>query len=440
MKKQTNWNNVSSMFHFKLFGMKALLLSLALCCSYGALAQSKGKTDDNLINQFISAKGYAQTIVFSSENIKQFWVEKSVLSQDNTIKIMLNGKSNLFESVPLKIQLANVDETMDCKVDVISADKDFSFSILNTANKSIASSVPEDDFIDYKIASTEFHLEDALDSSFKLQFSSIRKDILHIKKIVLSFEDNKQSSYLKSPGKVIISKDSIVNPDAIVFNPDGSFSKTGVYNNFLSNKYIYIKDNTLAYSAKVKNIGNTPSRIYAGYTLYAKGHIKLDGKNFPFGSSKKTAKIISAKKGSSSIVIDSYLEWAKDCFLSLDAKDDLSDIPSLSFANGKIVSIKKLDNGQAEITMNEPLKNDITEGTICRVNARSGSQLYLQTKTLQPGETADLSFEVKQDPNSHSYSKTIPSGVYYVQPLLYSHSQDTKKEKTVQVTDFTVSY
>ncbi len=422
-----------------LSGAKYLAMIMFLGSTYGIFAQSNN--DNEIINQFIAARGYPQTIVFSPENIRQFWIDKSVSSQNGEIIILLNNRNNSFESVPLKVQLANVDEAMDCKVDVISAEKDFSFSILNAENKNISSSVPEDDFINYSIASAMFHLEDALDFSFKLQFSSAKKDILPIKKIILSFGDNKQTSYLKSPGKVIISKENLMSPEKIDFNQDGAFTKKGIYNNIFSNCFIYVRNNTLTYSVKVANIGDTAVTVYAGYKLFAKGGIALDGKNFPFNNLNKTAKIVSAKKGSTSIVIDTFLEGTKDCFLSLDAKDDLSDIPSFSFANGKIVSIKQLDNEQAEITMSEPLKYDIKEGTTCRINARSGSQFYLQTKILQPGETGELSFEVKLDQSHHFYTGSkIPSGVYYVQPILYSHSQDTNKENTVQISDFSVSY
>ena len=418
---------------------KFFALTLFLGSTCGLFAQSNN--DNEMINQFIEAKGYTQTIIFSPENIKQFWIDKSVSSQNGEIKILLNNRNNSFESVPLKVQLANVDEGIDCKVDVISTNINLSFAINNSKNENISSSIPENDFINYHIASSTFHMENAQDYSFSMLLSSTRDDILSIKKIILSFMDNKNSSFLRSPGKLVLSKDTLTNQDAIVSNTDGSFSRAGVYINFLSSKYIFVKNNTLAYSAKVKNTGNAPSRIYAGYKLFAKGGIALDGKNFPYKNLNKTAKIVSAKKGSTSIVIDTFLEGTKDCFLSLDAKDDLSDIPSFSFANGKIVSIKQLDDGQAEITMSETLKDDIKEGTTCRINARSGSHFYLQTKILQPGETGELSFEVKLDQNHHFYTGSkIPSGVYYVQPLLYSHSQDTKVENTVQISDFEISY
>lgn len=431
----------SLMDRHAFFNAKSIVLTLLLGTACGVYAQSSKNDDDKMIDQFINAKGYSQTIVFSPNNIKQFWIDKTVISQDNTIQILLNNRNSSFESVPLRIKLAHVDETLDCKVDVISTSKDLSFNVLDSANKSISSSSSEDDFIDYSLTSTRFHLEDTQDSAFKLLFSSTKEDIVSIKKIVLSFEDNKQSSYMKSPGKMVFSKDSIKNPDTIVFDSDGAFSKTGVYNNLLSSKYILIKDNTLVYSAKVKNTGTTPSKIYAGYTLLAKGNITLDGKNFPYKGLNNTAAIVSAQKGSHSIVVDSLLDGTKDCFLSLDAKEDLSDIPSFSFANGKIVSIKQLNNGQEEITMSEPLKKDIAAGTKCRINGRSGSQFYLQRKDLQPGESCELSFEVKMDQSHHFYSGSIiPSGVYCVQPILYSHSKDTKVENSVKISEFTISY
>ena len=71
-------------------------------------AQANGikttKDDTALLDSFIQAQGYRNAIVFTSENIKQFWGDKTVASQDNLIRIHLKEKKEKYaESIPLKI-------------------------------------------------------------------------------------------------------------------------------------------------------------------------------------------------------------------------------------------------------------------------------------------------------------------------------------------------
>lgn len=171
-----------------------------------ALSPLKGKdiqpSDSELIEIFINSKGSKNAIVFDASNIKQFWIDKSVASGNDLINISLQEK----KSIPLKIQLSNVIETMDCKVDVITENPDISFTVENSNSKTLSNSSKEEDFIQYHISSATFHLENTKDFSFHLIFSSKTSDTLTIKKIILSFSENKESLFLGSPGFELLKK------------------------------------------------------------------------------------------------------------------------------------------------------------------------------------------------------------------------------------------
>ena len=160
-------------------------------------SQDKSDTETELTNKFIESLGYSSFISFDASNIKQFWIDKSVVSKNGSIIISLNSKN---ESGLFKIQLANVIETQDCKIDVIYEGKDLLFSVLDQKSKILATSTHEKDFIQYHVASLSFHLEDLPDFSFNLFFLSKESDTVSIKKIILSFSNNKTSVFSGSPG------------------------------------------------------------------------------------------------------------------------------------------------------------------------------------------------------------------------------------------------
>ena len=174
-----------------------LYIILVTVMSYGATAETK---DKELLDGFIKAKGYKACILLTPSNIKQFWTEKSVSSQNDLIKVILEKtNANQRESSLYKIQLANVLETQDCKIEMITESSDLSFSVYNSDNKVISSSSKEDDFIQYHVVSSTFHLGDTNDFAFYCSFSS-NNDIVALKRIIISFSDNPNSVFAGSPG------------------------------------------------------------------------------------------------------------------------------------------------------------------------------------------------------------------------------------------------
>ena len=179
---------------------KAFLLLLMTGVTNLAFTQTSTTDDSKLIEQFIQSKGYSEIIVFDASNIKQFWTDTTIVSRDGLIQVSLNKKNNsTLESVPLKIQLANVIEPQDCKIDIITDNSGVSFDISNANGKRISESSKEDKFVNYYILSNSFHLEDAEDFSFNIRLLS-SNEVVSIKKIVVSFSLNKNSAFAGSPG------------------------------------------------------------------------------------------------------------------------------------------------------------------------------------------------------------------------------------------------
>ena len=349
---------------------------------------------------------------------------------------MEKKKADKTESVPLKIQLANVAESMDCKVDVISNSSDIGFSVTNAKSKVLSKSSFENDFIHYHISSALFHLEDTSDYSFNLVFESGTPEPLSIKKIVLSFSNNKNSSVFATPGSLKITENDLTVTDKtkMVKQEDG-LAITGKQN-ILTTKFIPVSDNTIAISLKIKNIGEKQTRIYSGFSTYVKEKAPVDNKHYPYKNQNNVLNVVSAEKGSKTIVVDSYTEWQKNCYLALDAQKDSSDIPNRNLVGGRISEVRELENGQAEIIMDTPLKETIKEGTAVRIQG-TGGYLYTSVKTLQPGEEGEFSTTIKKDENSFQYTQeALSHGIYYVKPIILT--VDSASE--ILITDYSISF
>lgn len=415
------------------------LLSLSLVAN--AQKSTIGQEDDSaLLDSFIQAKGLSGIISFTPSNIKQFWTDKSVLSQDNSIRILLEDGQ---KSLPFRIQLANVKENQDCRIDVISSNSDFSFSILDRGQKKLSTSSAEDNFINYSVASASFHMEDTSDFSFYLQFSSAISVELEIKKIILSFSNNKNSLFLASPGTLVVTESNCTGPDLNKMNEKNTFSATGKNSRIMSNNKVFVSNNTIRNSVKVKNIGEKPTRVFFGYALYTKEKKIIDTKSNPYNYKNKVLKIVSAEPGSTSIIVDTEPEWRKGSVVALNAKEDLSDFPNRSFVAGSIQDVKKIDDNHFEIFFDKPNNNkDVKAGMPVRVQGfGGGSYLYTNDVILQPGEETTLSSSIKKDDDYVRFGQeSFCRGTYYVTPVLLSYSVNKDDENTVQITDFTVSY
>lgn len=162
--------------------------------------KSRDKSSEKtLLSQYIDSKGN-DIILFDASNIKQFWTDKSIYCKGNAIFIQLERTQKGFKSLPLKIQLINVIETQDCKIEVVADDPNLFFSVTDDNLQSLTDSQFDFSFVQDYVFSATVHLEDTNTFSFNLLFSSETSDCVQIKKIILSFSLNQDSHFAGSPG------------------------------------------------------------------------------------------------------------------------------------------------------------------------------------------------------------------------------------------------
>lgn len=196
--------------HYSLILNKSMLfksLLLFVCMtnlqvSFSQSTRVDKKTDDDanqsLVKQYIASKG-ANLVVFDSSNIKQFWTDNSVSTSKGFINVSLPAS---LESAPQKIQLANVNESMDCSIEILTENHDVSFSIYDKSMELLSSSAKDDSFLDYDRIFSSFHLEETKDFSFTIKFFSSASPLIKIKAIILSFPENKTRLALSVPPSV----------------------------------------------------------------------------------------------------------------------------------------------------------------------------------------------------------------------------------------------
>lgn len=404
-------------------------------------AQNVDTSDENLVDKYIASKNLEGAIVFDASNIKQFWIDNSVVSKNGNIVILLNkNESQQLTSVPYHLKLINVNGTQDCRVDVVSEKSDIGLSVVDSTRKVISGECEKDSFINYTITSTSFHLDESNQLSFDLVFNSKKEASLSIKKIVLSFSKNK--NYLYSPGeRVFSSKDFVLQNNTQIEEDNSGFSLTGRQSRIVT-KYRFIPaDKKVSVSVTIKNTGETKTLIYYGFMPYTSNGESLKKIFYPYKTVNKIFKVVSSKtNGDNTIVINSMPEWTKGCSLALDAKEDMSDIPNQSIL-GTITDVKKIDDNHAEIVFEKPIQ-DVANGTLVRINNPSGfNDLFLFIDYLEPGEEKTIKSTIGKDEDSLDYSvKAFCKGIYSVSLLIQSSSSDPSKMNTILVKDFSISY
>ena len=439
MNRKEYINSMKTGFSILRQSVITRLAFFALLLIPSAVHAQEVTNDSDLINSFIRAKGYTQSIVFDKSNIKQFWIDKSVISQKDFFTIC-NTPGYSTDASPLKIQLANVNEAQDCKIEMITETSDVAFSIFNSKNKSISSSQKDDDFINYHVFSSVFHLEDTQNTSFYVKFSAPLAEI-NIKKIILSFSTNKNGSFLAHPGKTVFNKDNIETISKLKELSDNSFEITGKRTKIQSTKNFLISDHPFNLSVKAKNTGKETTRLYVGYAIYTKNRKVLSPANYPYKDTSKILTVISSVEGSDKIIVDSLPEWRKESSLAVNVKEDMSDIPECSFVDGTIVDVKEIENGHAEITLDKPVVKGLEKGTKVRVHGVIGAFIYTNIVDLQPGQEELLSSTIAKDDAYLQYSsKAFSRGVYYAVPMIRSYSSNPNNDNTILITDFSISY
>ncbi len=399
-------------------------------------AQDK-ESDLQLTERFIQAKGMFSPIIFDATNIKQFWIDKSVASLDGKIRIQFSeGK----KTRPLRIQLANVNEAQDCQIDIITKETDLDLQVCNSNGAVISLKSEKEDFLNYHIISSVVHLEEANDFSFDVLFSSNTLISIDIEKIILSFSSNKDSSFLLSPNHFSFSKDDLTLRNCAYDKRNGLVIK-GITSILESKKKLLVSDCTFSASCKVSNVGETPVKIYLGYTLYDKNRKKIDNRNYPYASSPRNLTVLASEVGSDKIIVDSMEQWRKDCFIAYEIKDDFTDIPFSPLLKERVVEMKQLPDGTAEITLQSPLTESLEKGTSIRINGPGGQYLYTNVADIKPQEEISLKASISRDLGFNQYSsKALSRGIYYILPVMLSFSQDSKTENIIEIKELVIDF
>lgn len=418
------------------------IINLLVPCTGSSQNKSMDETSNinQLIQQYFASRGNGNALTFDSNNIKQYWIDNSVAGINDNIQIILENKTNTLESVPLRFEITNISSMEECNVVVLAQTPDTDFFVLDSGFNPFVKSTQEDDFLDYHVLSTKFQIEASKKIVFYLKFSS-KADIIKIKKILISFKEKTQKDYLSSPGLLMLDKDNIKSSVEVL---DGNvFITKGKSFNFFSNDAILATDNTFNTSVRVTNTGKIATRVYVGYSVYSADGTNLRYNNYPYKNTNKILTVLSSEDNSDIILVDSYSDWRKNCYLALDPKEDLSDIPNTHFVDALIQEVKKLDNGQGEIHLSKPLSKGLPQGTKIRIHDIVGGYIYPKIKVLQPGEEVVLNSSIKKNDNFLQYSeKFFSRGVHNVKPLLISEPVGTsdQEELSIKISDYSVSY
>lgn len=435
------------MKHFMFLSVLALL-------SAPLSEYADDQSDEKMINEFINS-GHTHAICFDSSNIKQFWVDNSVISKNNSIQICFpNRNASSAESNSFKLQLANVDERMDCKIDVFTKDEGLKFSVINSQNKVLSSSSVEQNFIGYHILSSKIHMEEAYNNMFFLKFFSDKENETLIKKIVLTFSDNKNCSFLFSPGTINVSPDDVALP-----SPSGpllpmpnydaeldkdSFILKGMYYSLLYvNKRIKVSNLPLKTTVTIKNVGDNQLTIHVGFATFSSNGDLLLLQHYPYKTDSKALKILSFDADKREIIVDSYPKWEKYCHIALNAKDDFSDVPNLDLLLGTVSNVEELENGHAKITMNLPIYEaaKLNVGDKIRIHGTRLAYIYPNSRRLNPGEEFVFTSSIGRDDSVFQYTtKTLAHGVCSVLPVIVSISANADEANSIQISDYSIEY
>lgn len=406
-----------------------------------SLDPMQGNSD--VINEFVKSKGYENSIVFDASNIKMYWTDRSVVSKKEEILLLLNQDKNTFKSNPFPVQIANVNVTLDCVIDIISKKQNINFSVLDNNLKPVSSTASSDSFLDYNVSSQSFHLEDIPQFRFNLVFNSAKDPSLVIDKIVISFIPNK--SFLTGPGCINITNDNVVSSTVDIQKKDDdtfsvSIKGTGTLGTFVSNNRIYVSDNTITQSIVIKNTGEVPVTVRVGFAVYTKDMRRITTRNSILKN--EVIHILSSEAKSKSIIVDKCPDWVPYSSLAYDAKEDLSDFPNFNFSESRIDDIKELEDGKAEIIFAKPLVNPIPQGTSARVQRGSAwDYLYLNYKTIPVGEEVVIKSTIKKDDEFYEFSsKALCKGTYYISPAVRIETKDGKEHNAVDISDYVVQY
>ena len=125
----------------------------------------------------------------------------------------------------------------------------------------------------------------------------------------------------------------------------------------------------------------------------------------------------------------------------MNAREDKSDVPNTTLLDSKIGEVKKMENGYSEITLVGAPKKKLKKDDMIRIHGSSSSNLYVGSKTLQPGEEAVISSAIRKNDDFLQFlPESFSKDVFYVVPFIRSKSQEQNAGHTIAFENFVISY
>ena len=433
--------------HSSRFQVKTKTITVIFTLLFSMILAAQNTTDQrlistndekDLINKYIHTKGN-MIVSFDASNIKQFWVDNSVIAEKDSFVISLTkDKTDSYKSKPLKIQLANVDASYECNAFVLTQTDNVNFSLTDADLNPVSFNNKKDSFVDYHELSSSFRLIEIKDNTFHFSFTS-SSQVIEVKAIVLSFfQKNKYPSH---PGYLVMNPDTIQTDAKLIPNNKQSFSVNGTNALLISKEKIYVTDNTIYSTLTIKNTGNKPFNAIFGYQPYTKDGKRIDNQSIPYKNDNHVIKVLSSSETKDKLIVDSYPEWEEKCTSALNASPDLADFPNCSLLESTILKINKLEDNKAEIILNKPLKNDVSAGTALRVQSPNGlSRIWTASKKLEPGESTTLISKIKKNDSFLKFTAdAFCKGTHYVLPVIFLYSLQNE-ESSAKIDSCIVSF
>ncbi len=193
----------------------------------------------------------------------------------------------------------------------------------------------------------------------------------------------------------------------------------------------------IKFSANIKNTGKIAYDVFYGFQP-----IDINGEHlyhacYPANSKVKCARIVNAVAGNRAIIVSGDTSnWNKGMRLAKNAKENYSDVPNYDFTEQTIVSIKKLADGNSEITLNNPLTDNIPPETIIRPHGDKWTYLYSGVKKMLPGQSLNILAETKKSDSPFYTVNPLPRGCNGVKLVIFSFSKGSREPHTIQISNF----
>lgn len=284
------------------------------------------------------------------------------------------------------------------------------------------------------------------------------------------------SSFADSPGDLYIDieNDNIPNKTVLKFKQKPhikSFSYLDLYNadsvnqienhleiqgvntQIVDKRLLPVQMNaSLSFSCRIKNMGETPTRIYSGFVVCDDSCAN--------GTTENQAIVVEGKKGNDYLIVQGLNTTCYDGSVLL-LENLSSGIPNhrvisnvLSISDDQQYSSADLGPQAipayipdfnpslfSKVQLALPLDNDIARGTSVKIEPPDGAYIIQNDVVLSPGQDTVFNsvIQMNQPLSEKNESRIQSRGLMRVKPFVFSFSSDEKTENHISLQDFSVT-